>query len=160
MVWDIKGYNILIDDEDYERLKNFNYFLHKIDPKKPGLIYFNRNVHIHGKRIWPLLHRDIMQCTMFDGKVIDHINGNTLDNRKVNLRVSSHTENIWNQKLRTSNTSGVKGVSWSRRREKWQAQIMVNRKAISLGFYTDIEDARNAYAKASAELHGEFGRVE
>ena len=72
---------------------------------------------------------------------IDHINGNGLDNRIANLRCVSHVENMRNQRLRSSNSSGVTGVSFDAPRKKWVASITVKRKGICLGRFTNKEDA-------------------
>ena len=89
---------------------------------------------------------------------IDHIDGNTLNNSFANLRKASPFENQYNCKLRIDNTSGFKGVSWSKRRNKWFAQISANRKQLHLGYFDTPELAHMAYCKAAAELHGEFAR--
>ena len=88
-------------------------------------------------------------------KYIDHINGNTLDNRIENLRKVTVTENQYNSKKRKDNTSGIKGVSWYKRDSKWRAQIKVNGKNIHLGTYTDIVEAENIIKKYREQHHGE-----
>ena len=92
------------------------------------------------------------------GISIDHINGDTGDNRLVNLRTATHRENCRNQKLRKTNTSGVKGVSWHAQAGKWQAKIRDGQKQRSLGLFGAKEEAANAYANAAHSLHGEFAR--
>jgi hypothetical protein len=87
---------------------------------------------------------------------IDHINRDRLDNRIENLRLAGRKENMRNTKRRTDNTSGVKGVYWSRQRNKWIAQIHVAGKHIHLGVYTCKEKARKAYEIAAENIHGEF----
>lgn len=159
MVWNISGYDVLIDDEDYERLKGFKYYIHARSVRDWSKYYFWRNITIGGIRTITRLHRDIMGCVYKDGTLVDHKDGNTLDNRKVNLRLSTHAENTQNQKLRKNSKSGVKGVSWTKSRHKWLAQIIANGKHVYLGYHTDIKDAEAAYAKASKELHGEFSRL-
>lgn len=85
-------------------------------------LYYNR---------WPL-----------PGKVIDHINHNTLDDRKENLREVSNAENMRNRKwLQSNNKSGVVGVSWAADRNKWYVQLKFNGKPIPGGHYESFEDA-------------------
>ena len=155
----ISGYEVLLDDEDYNRLKVNHYNVNTVDVKRRGLYYFLRNVCVGGKHTVTSLHRDVMGCVNGDGKIVDHKDGNTLDNRKENLRFSSHAENMRNSRTRKTNTSGIKGVCWDKKRGKWKSVINVDRKAFVLGYYTDIEDAEAAYVKASKELHGEFSRL-
>jgi len=159
MIWNISGYDVLIDDEDYERLKEFKYNVYRHKVIEQGLYYFYRNIYINGKKTTTKLHRDIMRCTVGDGLEVDHRYGDTLDNRKENLRFSTHAENMRNQKTPKNNTSGVKGVGWYKRTKKWRARIWINGRQHTLSYHSDIEDARKAYAKASVEYHGEFSRL-
>jgi hypothetical protein len=89
-------------------------------------------------------------------KYIDHINGNKSDNRWENLRAATQSQNMGNSALNKSNTSGFKGVTFSKRRKKFVAQIMKNGKGKFLGHFSNPEDAHAAYCKAALELHGEF----
>ena len=83
---------------------------------------------------------------------IDHIDGCRTNNNVTNLRWATLRENQWNTKLRSNNTSGVKGVSWYKPTKKWVAQIRLNKK-IYLGLFDNIEDAKIAVEKAREKLH-------
>lgn len=87
---------------------------------------------------------------------IDHINGDPLDNRWCNLREATQSENNWNIRRASNNTSGYKGVSWHSGTKKWTAAIMRNRKSHWLGSFETKGEARQAYIQASKKLHGEF----
>ena len=91
-------------------------------------------------------------------KVIDHIDGNTLNNRKTNLRVCTVQQNGCNHKMSKKNTSGISGVYFSSKYNKWYAQITVNRKTISLGTYNTYEDAVQARKDAEDTYFGNFKR--
>lgn len=91
-------------------------------------------------------------------QIVDHINGNTLDNRIENLRACSYAENARNSRKSKRNTSGVKGVTWNKSRKKWQAGVTVNKKFKNLGYYESIEDAEQARKNAVSIIHGEFAR--
>jgi len=93
-------------------------------------------------------------------KYIDHINGNSLDNKIENLREANQSLNIANSLLSKSNTSGYKGVTWRKDTNKWMAQITKNKKHHNLGCFENIEDAANAYKIASKNMFGEFARPE
>ena len=90
---------------------------------------------------------------------IDHINGDRLDNRFVNLRKATRWQNAVNQGQRKNNTSGYKGVTWHSQAKKWAARIMVNRKSIRLGLFDDPKEAYAAYCTAAIFYFGEFARV-
>lgn len=89
---------------------------------------------------------------------IDHINCIKTDNRIENLRLASNGQNCANRKLQSNNTSGYKGVWFSKRTNKWCAQVGYNNKKIKLGFYNSPEEAYLAYVNKAIELHGEFFR--
>ncbi len=91
---------------------------------------------------------------------MDHINRIRSDNRAVNLRVATRSQNKANSKRPAHNTSGFKGVSWNKVMSKWLAQIDVNRRNINLGYFDDPQEAHAAYCRAAAEYHGEFARTE
>lgn len=90
---------------------------------------------------------------------IDHINGDPTDNRLVNLREATAAENQRNRGTQSNNTSGFKGVSWSKDTSKWQAYIKSYGRRHHLGYFTSIEDAAAAYASASVAMHGDFRRL-
>ena len=92
---------------------------------------------------------------------VDHINGVKDDNRLINLRMVSNMENTHNQKLRITNSSGIMGVNWHKRDEKWQAYISINKRFAYLGSFTDKFEA--ICARKSAEnrhgYHKNHGRI-
>lgn len=90
---------------------------------------------------------------------VDHINGDPGDNRPENLREVTHSENMWNCARNVRNTSGVKGVSWNRLCQKWEAYVEAHGKRVRLGLHDDLEFAALIVAEARARLHGEFARA-
>ena len=90
---------------------------------------------------------------------IDHIDGDKTNNRFANLREASNSQNQCNAKRRINNQSGYKGVCWSKYKRKWRAEITAHGKKLYLGYFDTPELAHMAYAKAAAELHGEFARA-
>jgi hypothetical protein len=93
-----------------------------------------------------------------DNMQIDHINQCKNDNRIINLRLASPAENRHNVSATKGSTTGYKGVSYNKERNKYHAQIMSNRVSYHLGYFETPELAHMAYCKAAAELHGEFAR--
>ena len=93
------------------------------------------------------------------GMSVDHINGNKLDNRKSNLRICTHAENLRNLKKAKNNTSGFKGVSWYSKSKKWRAVITFGGKYHHLGLFVKKQDAIDAYNQKAKEYFGQFAYV-
>jgi hypothetical protein len=100
-------------------------------------------LHIHG--VWPV-------------NQIDHINNDKADNRITNLREATSQENQRNVGLQKNSSTGIAGVSWNKRDQKYQARITVDRKFISLGYFDTLEKAAKARAEAESFYFGEFRR--
>lgn len=90
---------------------------------------------------------------------IDHTNGNTADNRWINIREATRFENAQNCGARRDNTSGYKGVSWHKITQKWQGEIRSQHKRIYLGLFDSPEKAHEAYCAAAKKYHGKFSKV-
>lgn len=90
---------------------------------------------------------------------LDHINGQTTDNRISNLREATQKQNCRNRNMNKNNTSGFKGVSWHKRLAKWKAGLRINRKDIHLGYYATAKNAAIAYEVAATKYFGEFKRA-
>ena len=140
----------LIDDEDIALICQYRW--HAVRIYKT----WYAGAVIDGHRTY--MHRIIMDAS--DGIEVDHSNGNGLDNRRENLRLCTHAENLANQRLQTRDKlSRFKGVTWCRRTGVWIAQIKVAQKHIGLGRYDEEEDAARAYNRAAQEHFGEFARL-
>lgn len=125
---------------------------------KNGFYAVKGGKQIKGKREPNIaLHRLIIDVKK--DEMIDHINGDTLDNRRENLRVCNNTQNQRNQKLSNRNTTGYKGVSWHKKEKKWISRIRVNNKLIHLGYFKDLIEAAKAYDKAALIYFGEFASI-
>lgn len=102
------------------------------------------------------LHRFILNAPQ--GMEVDHLNGDGLDNRRANLRLASHKQNLANQQLSLANTSGYRGVVKARTSGIWAAQIKSDFKTTGLGYYDSKETAAYAYDLAALDLFGAFAR--
>jgi hypothetical protein len=146
-----RGKYAIVDARDYESLSRYKWYLHV----SMGTCYAVRNVKRNGKMGHLWMHRVIMNAP--EELVVDHINHNGLDNRRVNLRLATHKQNKWNsRKGKTRGKSRYKGVGWDRRSRKWRAVLCVNGKKQSLGYYEDEIEAAKACDRAARKYKGEF----
>lgn len=136
----IKGEIFYFDLEDYDKIKDFYWY--KND--EGYLLAYTKNKTLR------------MHKLFVDGRYIDHINSNTSDNRKNNLRTATKSQNGMNRDLQSNNTSGNTGVYWHKKISKWIACITVNREYIYLGSFNNFEDAVKARKEAEDKYFGEF----
>lgn len=148
-----QGKVALVDDSDYEELNKHKWYAHRHATK--GRFYARRNTTINGERITIRMHRQLLGIGE-DSKVLtDHLDNNGLNNQRNNIRITNTFGNQWNKGKQINNTSGYKGISWHKQRQKWYASIKTNNQLIYLGVFVDINDAVAAYKQAEALLHCE-----
>ena len=149
-----KGLYTIVDVDNYERFSKNKYVAQQT--RYPGKFYAARAYKIGKKHFYIYMHQEVLDLPDNDKRIPDHINKNSLDNRRSNLRPATYIQNGMNSGLRKNNTSGFKGVSWDKRKGKWKAAIMHNRKTKFLGYFDTPEEGHAAYCKAAVELVGEF----
>ena len=157
----VKGYKIAVDFDDFEKVLCLSW---EVIKRSDTYIYFRARLRgvdpetgekLYKKKVY--LHRYIMGITD-PSVVVDHINGNTLDNRKDNLRVCTVAENNCNR-INKRNSIGYKGVRKEGSKEKpYTARIQHKGKVYLLGSFTSPEEAHEAYCEKAKEFHGEFCR--
>ena len=140
------GDRFVFDKEDYEKVKQYCW---RIGTKEG---YLTAREYGSGKLI--LLHRLILNAPQ--GICVDHINHDPADNRKVNLRLATITQNMRNTKLPSNNTSGHRGVSLHKMTGKWNVSIGVNGKQVYVGLFSDINDAVAARKAAEEKYYGPY----
>jgi len=133
-----------IDTEDIEKVKNISWC--KLARKVCGKLD-SKNIS---------LHHIILNFDYHDNFVVDHINRNFLDNRKINLRIVKQQVNTRNTKISKNNKSGTNGVCFDKKNNKWIAYIVINNKQIYLGRYLNIEDAILERKKAEIKYFGKI----
>ncbi len=143
-----KDQNAIIDEEDFELVSKYKWhaslkrqrFVAANTPWKKTIIY---------------MHRLIMNAPT--GMVVDHINGDSLDNRKSNLRICTNGENSRNRtRLNSRNLSGVNGVHWSKNKKRWEVQIRDNGKTKTIGRFSCLGIAIKQRKNAEINYYGEF----
>lgn len=166
------GYKALIDDEDYEIVSKSKWFA-KITSKYNVTQYASRNITTQAQRdfyssligspvlgVQLSLHRLIMKSK--PGEMVDHIDGNGLNNQKSNLRLCTVQQNAQNRKTKSNNKAGYKGVIRNKRIQLgsrcWQAKISIpeTMKQITIGNFYTREDAALAYNEMAIKLFGDY----
>lgn len=145
-----RGYVALVDDSLFDELSKFKWHYNN------G--YAARTTRSNGVAKVLKMHRFIMNLQPDDGMDVDHVNGNSLDNRIANLRICTHAENMRNQKAYKNAKSGFKGV-YRYKNRTWTAQIQINGKKKNLGYFETPEKAHAAYVAAAKELHGQYANT-
>ena len=146
-----KGQIAIVDDEDYDRLNQYKWYAH-YDRHTKGYYAARNSKYVDGKRKPIPMHRAVLDI---DTQQTDHINHNTLDNRKQNLRICSCMQNTWNRKS-NNGSSKYKGVQWYEHNGKWGARCMAQGKRVFLGLFCSAIDAAMAYDNYARIHHGEF----
>ena len=135
----------IIDAEDSELVLKYNWHLQR-KYAAAWIPELGRTLRLH-QLLLPTLDR------------IDHIDGDQLNCRRINLREATHTQNMQNRKVSCLNKSGFKGVYWHKGDARWHAQIHANGRRYRLGAFNTAEAAAYAYDRAAQELHGSFARL-
>jgi hypothetical protein len=150
-----KGQVAIVDDDLYDSLTRRRW--HAWRNPVTGKYYARRYVRTGGGRRHLIhMHREVVGLLPGDPMRTDHIDGNTLDNRRENLRVATTSQNNANRGPQKNNTSGYKGVSRDKWRSKWRAQIQIGGRYECLGNFDTKEEAAVAYNHAARERYGEF----
>lgn len=141
----------IVDDEDFEWLSKWKWCYHRDESNRTGYACRYRNIHMHIEILrWHKLWKE--------GIETDHQNSCGCDNRKENLRLATPDQNKHNKKCYRNNTSGVAGVNWSKRLQKWRAYISPpeTKKPKHLGYFIHKQDAIATRRQAEIQYFGEY----
>lgn len=143
----------LVDDEDWERVRELPWYFQRARTTQ----YAVTSKMVCGEVLAISLHRFLLQPP--NGMMVDHINGDGLDNRRYNLRLATASQNRANSKVRKSNISGFKGVTLRPHRGSYMVRILVGDKREYVGEFWSPELAAMAYDKRAREVFGEYARL-
>jgi hypothetical protein len=147
------NFTTIIDDEDYHLIREYHWYA----AEGVSTFYVQAGVYKDGVAMDLVrMHRVILGVP--DGYQVDHRNGNGLDNRRVNIRVCTHQQNMCNKKIPICNTSGYKGVYFASHINKFIARIGYKNKRIHLGCFNTAIEASIVYENKARELFGDFYR--
>lgn len=149
-----RGFHATVSAEDYESLSQFEWSA--VFKPHPRSWYAVRFAAVNGKRTTISMARQILGLEIGDTRQADHIDHDTLDNSRENLRAVTRKENCQNRRKRSDNTSTFKGVSWNRRASKWRVQIWINGSNRLIGHYSDPVEAAKAYDAAARREFGPY----
>lgn len=150
-----EGKFAIVDSSDFDLYAQFRWVA--ICSKATGDLYAVRYKKVEGKNTAIMLHRLIAKCPA--DRIVDHENGNTLDDRSSNLRVCLHGQNMQNRKPSSVSRSKFKGVYLDKRSGNWRAEIVSEGIRYRLGSFKKEIDAAKAYNAAAEKLHKSFARL-
>ena len=142
-----KGQVTLVDEEDYESLIQYKWYA-KWDKDTESFYVFCNMRDANGNRYLQSLHRQLFGLLPGDPSQPDHLNHDTLDNRRENLVLGTVSNNQRNTSIRSDNSSGYRGVTWDSQRGLWRAFISVEKKQVKLGRYKTLTEAVTARKEA------------
>lgn len=152
-----KGQFCLVDADNISWISKFNWCASKAACRPE--YYAFRNDYSTGKQKLVGMHRYICGLGPLEpSRHVDHVNRNTLDNRRANLRQCTASENHGNQGLSRNNTSGLKGAYWDKGNGFWFASIRIKNRQIWIGKFNSPEECHAAYMEAAKKYKGEFAR--
>jgi hypothetical protein len=155
-----KGICFIVDDEDYDLIHDLYWCGIKTKHAHGSDRFYIKTLYKETNHARKHLSLARLLIGVFDKNIkVDHINGDTLDNRKSNLRKSTNFQNAQNRRKTSRHcNSKYKGVV-KREGGKWQASIKFNRQYKFLGTFLKEEDAARAYNSAALKYHGEFSCI-
>lgn len=151
-----KGYVAVVDQADFEWVNQWAWRVCS-HHENANHNYACRTKKLpDGTALVLYMHKEI--AGVEDG-LVDHIDGDGLNNRRSNLRAATHTQNMRNRRPSKVNRTGYKGVEWDAKGKCWRARIRVDKSRIGLGSFDSKHDAARAYNEAAKRLHGDFARL-
>jgi hypothetical protein len=149
------GYIAVIDAADVPLVEGRNWCA----DRRIKQVYATGTILQGGRYRSVRLHRFLLGLGGDQTVMVDHRDGDGLNNRRANLRVCTNSENGMNRGAQQNSASGIKGVWWDSKRGKWIAEVHVAGVRKFCSSFETLEAASSAYAEAAAQFHGQFARA-
>lgn len=155
-----KGKVAIVDHQDFETISKYKWHANKRGDLWYASAYINKKI--------TKMHRLIMDCKLFDKQIVDHIDGNGLNNQRINLRICTHSDNMKNRCSSKNGTSKYLGVCFYLKTSgkgniakypTYRAELQKNGKRMFVKDFKDEIEAAKAYNEAAIKYHGEFARL-
>jgi len=146
------NHTVFFDDEDIDLIKKYRWSIWR---SATGKFYAFHSWKRSGEEVSIKMHRLVMGVEREKYPLIDHCDGNTLNNKKVNLRKAVHSQNSMNRGKTIKNKSGFKGVS-KKTKNRYQVVVVVKGKRHYGGLFENPIDAAKKYDEMAKKHHGEF----
>lgn len=148
-----QGKVAVVDDADFEFLSQFKWYA----MRNGQTFYAMKALWEDRKRRHTAMHRLLLQVP--DDIEVDHVDGDGMNNTRINLRPCTRSQNVHNKKKMSGATSRYKGVYWNKRDKRWVAHIRGEGKLLHLGYFISEREAALAYNWAATKYFGEFARL-
>lgn len=156
-----QGKYAMVDDSDFVALNQYAWQFKRERDGINGYAVGRKYIGVRdGREIYDnySMHRLLMDAPK--NMLVDHVNGNGLDNRRRNLRLCTKSENLCNRGPQKNNTSGHKNIVWHAQDKMWRVLLVKGGKKHDGGLFHDIEDAVKARDRLIKQVHGKFARTE
>lgn len=147
-------FNVLYDDDDHELICKHTWTLNfKSQNQKYVYTTFRTNGIVQQLKMHHLI------CPISNNLVVDHIDGNGLNNRRDNLRLATQRQNICNKSIQRNNTTGYKGVHFHKKAKKYTVSFKINGRSLYGGIFVNIIEAAKRYNELAIKYYGEFAKL-
>lgn len=147
----------MVDDEDYDELIKYKWHAENKVNTSANTVYAVRTITIGKKDTKVRMHRQILNAPK--GMLVDHGDGNGLNNQKYNIRICTHSQNSSNRVASRTSSSKYTGVHWDKSCNKWRTEIRKHGKRQFSKLFLDEKEAARCYNENAPRFHGEFAKI-